>query len=304
MKMKPVEIKNETKYWLIRPGVESKFFEDFYNDGCVAIGWDKIGKIDEGGQLFSLENLKKLVEEKYKDILPDKEKDANRKIGDIASKIYKFTYKVQNGDIIITPGEDDVLIGRIEGDVEIENGKYVATTDDNDENDIGSLNKIRRVTWIKKINKNKLEPNIRLELRVVHAISEISNAQVVTEINRTLFDCFTYKNEGHSIYKIKNIEGMDFERYAKFISCIYSIYSSIKTDSSKLYIKANFNSPGPVELIGDTPLVKTISQIMFLAFKDTDTSDYGDNHEIVKAIKESNMGENYDDIDFPSWGCV
>ena len=306
MKTKPIEIEQNTKYWLVRPGVNSTFFDEFYNDGCIAMGWDRIGKIDEEGHFCTIDELKNLVANRYSDLLAEKDslKECKRKISDIASKIYKFTYDVQEGDIVITPGENAVLIGRVVGGVEIVTDKYIPEIETDEEKYIGQLNKTRRVEWIKKINKNKLEPNIKLELRVVHGISRISNKQVITEINRTIYNYFTYNNEGHSIYTIKNEEAIDFEKYAKFIACINDIYSNVKTENSKLYIKANINSPGPIELIGQVQIVEKITNIMYCVFKVSDNRIPTDEQELVAEMRQRYEGITYDDYDFPCGGCI
>ncbi len=306
MKAKPIEIQQETKYWLVRPGVNSLFFDEFYNDGCIAIGWDRIGKIDENGQVYSIDSLKNLVEEKYEDLLSKKDslREYKRKISDIAFKIFRFTYDVKVGDIVITPGENSVLIGRVTSGVEIVTDRYIPETLSNEEQYIGQLNKMRKVEWIKKIDKSKLEPNIRLELRVIHGISCISNRQVITEINRTIYDYFTYNNEGHSVYTIKNEKAIDFEKYAKFIACINDIYLRTRTDKTQLYIKANINSPGPIELIGKMDIVEKITTIMYCVFKASDEQIPTENIEIVRELKQQYEGMNYDDYDFPCGGCV
>ena len=58
MKMFASEIKKDTGYWLVRPGINAKCYEDFYRDSCVAIGWVRIGKIDVENHLMSLDELK------------------------------------------------------------------------------------------------------------------------------------------------------------------------------------------------------------------------------------------------------
>lgn len=308
MKMQATEIKRDTCYWLVRPGINAKCYDDFYKDSCVAIGWDRIGKIDLENHMTSLDELKYLVETKYQDLLSKKTSDREykRKISDIATKIYRFTYEVKEGDIIITPGEDSVLIGRIVGEVEIVKGKYMSKPESSEEEYIGELNKARKVIWLKRIDKTKLEPNIKLELRVVHGLSLISNEQVITEINRTIYSFYTYNNVGHSIYKIKNEDAIDFERYAKFISCVYDIYSRIKTENDNLYIKANINSPGPIELFGDFRVIESITTIMHIIFKSTDEHREREIHNrvMIEDLQQKYAGLNYDDYEFPSGGQI
>lgn len=306
--MQAVEIKSNTRYWFVRPGINGKFYQNFYEDGCIAIGWDRIGSIYDSKNIMSIDDVKNMVEEKYIDLLQKKKstKEYRRKISEIATKIYRFTYEVKEGDIVITPGEDSILIGRVSGEVEIISDKYKNEEESIEEGYIGALNKVRKVKWIKKIDKLNLEPNIKLELRVIHGLSEINNSQVITEINRTLYSYYVYKNVGHSIYKIKSQKDVDFEKYAKFISCINDIYSEIKTDTDKLYIKANINSPGPIELFGNTKVVNKITTIMQIVFKTevVTNENAGDNCKMIEKLKEKYIGTNYDDYEFPSGGQV
>lgn len=308
MNMQAVEIKSNTRYWFVRPGISGKFYQNFYEDGCIAIGWDRIESVYDNEKLMSIDDVKNMVEEKYIDLLQKKKstKEYKRKISEIATKIYRFTYEMKEGDIVITPGEDSILIGSVSGEVEIISDKYKNEEESTEESYIGALNKIRKVKWIKKIDKLNLEPNIKLELRVIHGLSEINNSQVITEINRTLFSYYVYKNVGHSIYKIRSQKDIDFEKYAKFISCIYDIYSEIKTDTDKLYIKANINSPGPIELFGNTKIVNKITTMMQLIFKTeiVTKESVSCDCKMVEELKEKYKGINYDDYEFPCGGQV
>lgn len=302
------EIQRDTKYWLIRPGVGAKCFEDFSRDSCIAIGWDKIKNIESGEDIVSLDGLKELVRVKYQEMLLGRnEKSINRKVGDIASKIYKFTYEIKKDDIIITPGDDEVLIGKVVSDVEIVNGLYNTDPTSKEEEMIGELNKVRKVVWLDKIKRDKLEPNIKLELRVVHGISQISNEQVITEINRTIYSMYEYNNVGHSIYRIKNEEAIDFEKYAKFITGIKEIYSICKeNENEKLFIKTNIQSPGPIELIGSMVVIERITLLSRYIFK-KEKIDEGvlmPYKEKIESLKKQYDDENYDDYDFPCGGTV
>lgn len=53
-------ISPEVKYWLVRPGINGLCFDSFKRDSVIAIGWDRIGKIDENEALMSIES-KRLI---------------------------------------------------------------------------------------------------------------------------------------------------------------------------------------------------------------------------------------------------
>ena len=301
------EIQRDTKYWLIRPGVGAKCFEDFYRDNCIAIGWNKIGDISDGTNIISLDSLKEVVRYRYGQMLSNSSKSVNRKVGDIASKIYRFTYEVKENDIIITPGDEEVLIGKVIGEVEIVNGLYNTKPTSKDEELIGELNKVRKVVWLDRIKREKLEPNIKLELRVVHGISLISNEQVITEINRTIYSLYEYNNVGHSIYRIKNEEEIEFEKYAKFIQGIKEIYSLCRdNEEERLYIKSNIQSPGPIELIGTMDTIVKITAISKYIFKkeEIDPHVLMPYKEKADQLRSQFDEEDFEDYDFPCGGII
>lgn len=304
-------IEKSTKYWVIRSGIEAKCFEEFAFDSCVALGWDKIGMALLNENCISIDYIKELVGREYGEIFSSSknEKSVNRKIGDIASKLYKFVYEVKVGDIILTPGENEVLIGKITGETEIIQGKYNVRPESESEKLIGQLNKVRSVKWIKRIEKDKLEPNIKLCLRVVHGISQITHEQVITEINRTLYSLYEYGNLSHSVYRIRNQKEVDFEKYAIFIACVKDVYDVFREeDNERLVIKTNIQSPGPIELIGETELISKITRAVRYILKNdsSEIHELGNKSEKVRRLKEteySNIGNlDYEDYDFPMSG--
>lgn len=305
------KIERSTKFWIIRSGIEAKCFESFYTDKCVALGWDKIGSVLLSDKIISLDSIKSLVSKEYGVILNkgQKEEKINRKIGDIASKIYRFAYEVQIGDIILTPSDKDVLIGRIAGEVTIVSGKYNTDPQNVEEKLIGQLNKVRRVEWLERIERDKLEPNIRLALRVVHGISQITQEQVICEINRTIYSLYEYGEATHSVYRIRNQQEIDFKKYAVFIECIKDVYDILcEKQEEKLVIKTNVQSPGPVELIGKYGIISDIVIAVRYLLKNEDVGidKLGTSAERIKELKESSYknitDDEYIDYVFPVSG--
>lgn len=296
----------EVKYWLVRPGINGLCFDSFKKDSVIAIGWDRIGKIDENESLVSLENVRHLVSQQYSDLLSKKEtqREYRRKVSDIASKIYRFTYELKKGDYVICPGDESVLIGMVCGDVRIVNGKYNSSNEIDDEY-IGELNKVRDVKWIKEINKHRLEPNIKLELRVVHGLSQVNNEQVITEINRSIYSLYSYNNKTHSVFRIKNEEEIDFFKYANFIACVNSVYKNVNNENEQLFIKTNINSPGPIEFIGKTQrIVFRCTRIVDIVLNNKSIPDDLQGERWIEDMQKEYSGYNYDDYEFPSGGQV
>lgn len=303
-------IEDNIQYWIVRSGVEGTYFDRFYYDNSIALGWDKIECIDYVKKLESVEPLKKLVEEKYIDELLNSnidKKNVKRKISDISNKIYRFINEIKIGDIIVTPGKYEILIGEVVGDAVLIKNRYNDIFNLESEK-IGELNKVRKVKWIKRINRNDIEPNLKLILRVNHGIAHINNDQVITEINRSLYNFYITGNNGHTVYRIKSTKEINFSKYAFFIKNINEVYELIKDDfkEQQLTIKTNVQSPGPVELIGNCKMVKTILAAVTFALKNdsNDLKELPDNqrNKINKYIENNPNEYDYDDYEFPSIG--
>lgn len=311
MKIKEIPvISNETNYWVVRPGVEGKYFEEFYYDNSIALGWDKIKCIEHVKKLKSVDPLKTIVKQEYSEELINSksgEKGVNKKVSDIANKIYKFINEIKIGDIIVTPGSNEVLIGEVIGETFLVENKYNKVFNVASEK-IGELNKVRNVKWIKRINRNEIEPNLKLIIRASHGIYHINNDQVITEINRSLYNFYVSNENGHTIYRIKSTDEINFSKYANFIMHINGIYEILKDDfeDNKMTIKTNVQSPGPIEIIGDSLLVKSVLAAANLIFKNNNdglTNLKPEQRKKINEYKQNNPNHyDYDDYDFPGMG--
>lgn len=298
----------EIQYWIIRSGIENAFFEEFYQHNCIAVGWDRINEIEKiKDPYYDIQTLKLIVKLRYPELkkFTRSESSYSRKISDIARKIYRFINEVNIGDIIVTPGRDEILIGEIIGEPYLVSGY---SKDINELELIGSLNKARDVRWIKRIRREELEPNFRAVLGVYHGIANIKNQQVITEINRSIYSFYKQGDRGHSIFRIKEETEVDFEKYAYFIKVTSELYDKFSPQygNQKMTIKTNVQSPGPIELIGDFGLISTMVLALRVFFKnDNKALDEmePDSKKIMEEYKEDNeLEHDYDDYDFPSHG--
>ncbi len=302
-------IENETKYWLVRSGVESKYFDEFSMNNQIALGWDLISNIDIFKNNLNSDRIRSVVKSYYTDFLlklsDDKKTNISRRITDITNKIWRFVNELKVGDIIVTPGSDEVLIGEVLSEAYVVHGYYNKKYNSLDDTIVGELNKVRDVKWIKRIKRDNLEPNIKLNINVNHGISLISNSQVITEINRSIYNFYIADEDAHSIIMVKNQNEIDFGEYARFIGHTYSIYNIIKdvNQSEKLTIKTNIQSPGPIEFIGALTLVSmlTISLVALLKNKSYLLNQLSpEKQRQLKEYKELNIiEEELEDYDFP-----
>lgn len=306
------EVDKSKKYWLIRAGVESNYSSDFEINSFIALGWDRI---DTKNITKNKDNFRALVENLYPEINEQKDektgKNSKRKITDISRKIFTFYNELQIGDIVITPTSDNsVLIGEITGDVEIIESGIFPINNEKDKfgNLIGSLNKKRRIKWMRKINRVSLEANLKNHIRTYSGISHIKDEQVITEINRELYSVYIKGDKTHAIFYARETGDIDGYKYAVFIekmTKLIKIVENTSGDKINFSIKSNIQSPGPLELIFPNGITNCIINGMnYILKKQSDAIDNIENPEIKEKIKElaKDVDCSYDDYEFPCSG--
>ena len=90
---------NEQLYWLYSPGENAQNWEEFYNDGIMAIGWDKIGDIR---QYTNRKQIQKALVDKYG--------GEGSKKNDVSAND-DFLNKMKVGDVVIVKKGRTELLG-------------------------------------------------------------------------------------------------------------------------------------------------------------------------------------------------
>lgn len=236
----------DTNYWFVRTnGGEN--FESFYFGNYIAIGWDKLNNLSALTECPH-DLLKKQIEENYPN---------DTKPGNTASQIMRFVVEMKPGDYVLIPGAncDRIAFGKITSDAYI----YQPTDQDKMDAMFGesevSFLKRRNVEWITSapFERSEIDP---LLIPIIYSYGTIVDANPYsTFINRTLYDLYYYKGQLHSVFNITRSSNIPAFEFNNFISNIfdamdeYSEISGFEVDKKELYIKAAFNSPGPVEII-------------------------------------------------------
>lgn len=128
------DVKN-IRYWLISPGTGAKFWDEFYENGEMGIGFDGTGDLN---QYSSKEELKIKFQEMY---------DDNSSHRNNVHACWQFVHDIQIGDVVFAKNGMTEIIGK--GIVE---GDYIYDTNK-------PYHKIRKVKWTDKGNwesKDKL----------------------------------------------------------------------------------------------------------------------------------------------------
>lgn len=116
-----------THYWLYAPGDGATYWDEFYNDGIIAIGWDEIGDLST----YSNKNeIKKAMREKY---------DPTKSHKNSAHATWQFANEMKIGDVIFAKKGMNSIVGRgiVESDYEFDPSRPY-------------FNNIRKVNWTDK----------------------------------------------------------------------------------------------------------------------------------------------------------
>ncbi|WP_427339449.1 restriction endonuclease [Caloranaerobacter sp. DY30410] len=254
-----IKVINENrKYWLIRTK-SGKYFDEFYFENFIAIGWNKICDLElikQGGDELKREVIKCYPEEK--------------RPGYVANQIIRFVKEIKKGDIVLVPNKDSkyIAFGEILDDSiymeEIINDELLETMDESDIeeylNDEGIEEepcpyvKRRKVKWLKTINSDKLDPYL---YRVLHSHNTISDANKYAHfIDRSLHSIFIKGDKAHVIYEVnekKEIPAIDIINFINRVISIVSDFNNITNSNlnkEDIDLKINVQSPGPIEFSG------------------------------------------------------
>lgn len=313
-------INPDRKYWLVRTK-GGKFFEDFYFQGYIAIGWNNtnIDIADTRDKKEIINDMKNQVYEFYKE-----EKVPGRP----ASQIYKFIKEMKKGDIVIVPNadskyiafgeltEDNMYIENIDSeDIDIDtlekallyNGDETYITESLAE--VGCpFSKRRKVRWIREMDRNKLDSSLYALLNSHGTISEAN--KYAYSIDRELSSFYIKGEKAHLVYKVTTeedvpaIDLLDFVyKNLEFID-IYNELFDKNISKKDVIMKLNVQSPGPIDLQGAIALIGVIATFgVFLVggnakFKkdnegnvEAEIGSKGLLQQIIELIDKKNLGE-------------
>lgn len=121
--------KNEIRYWIYSPGEQASKWEEFYNDGIMALGWDELGDLSNYKDRSAIQQ----------ELIAVYESDTNQ--NNNAGANYDFLNTVKVGDIIIVKKGRQELLGY----GEVESDYYF-------DDDRGDFKHCRKVKWKSKGN--------------------------------------------------------------------------------------------------------------------------------------------------------
>lgn len=145
MKKKPM--------WMVRAGEGAKWIDDFSEQDIVAIGWQKLGKIDVGESREAISAR----------AATERPNASRSKIASSAGQIYRFLNEIRKGDDVLSydPSRRVYLAGTIEGDPE-----YKPEV-------LEELPRIRAVCWSGEVPRDKLSVPTRNSLGAISTLFQV-----------------------------------------------------------------------------------------------------------------------------------
>ena len=92
--------KSDIRYWIYTPGEQARFWNDFYNEGIMGIGWDEVGDLSDYN---SKGDIKTAIQELSQD-------DKSHKNDTHA--LWEFANKISIGDVVIVKKGYSLVLGR------------------------------------------------------------------------------------------------------------------------------------------------------------------------------------------------
>ena len=90
----------ETHYWIYAPGRNAEKWEEFYNEGVMAIGWSGIGDIT---RYSNMEEVAEAVRSTY---------NKTGTVKNIRLALWEFTHKLKPGDVVFVKRGQHEIVGR------------------------------------------------------------------------------------------------------------------------------------------------------------------------------------------------
>lgn len=260
-------IPTERRYWLVRTK-SGVFFNDFYLNDYIAIGWDEISDISLMNESKRDSLVEKIKIEYDKSKNTDEEDNEVKKTGNyglIATQLIRFTSEIKKGDIVIIPSQksNNVAFGEV---LEDEIYKENINLDDIEDTQC-PYTKRRKVRWIKRQNKGEIDIYLYKLLNSHHTITDA--CEYANIIERTLNSIYIKDEVAHFTMRVGQENNIKIKELSRLINNNIAIIDEFNTITNSdlnvddVDIKINLHSPGPVEIHGVISAVLVISMITF-----------------------------------------
>ncbi|KAA1175872.1 restriction endonuclease [Marinobacter salinexigens] len=153
--------------WMIRAGNGGRYFDEFKDSGCVAIGWNNLGDLRH---YSSPETLREAYIHHFGNAKPGR-------TGNAIAMIRKFRDDIKQGDWLITYSQEhrEYLVGEDLGQYEFRSEQEL----------VGEFANIRKVNWLGRVSRDQLTQSARNSLGSVLTLFSLS-PEVIKELEDRL----------------------------------------------------------------------------------------------------------------------
>ncbi|MDK2816210.1 MAG: restriction system protein [Moorella sp. (in: firmicutes)] len=237
-------------YWLIRTE-GGKYYEEFVAEGFVAIGWNEVADLNEIKRAREDITVKERILETIKKLRdPDNPEQTISRPGLVFNQIDRFINDIKPGDVVLIPSKDSLLVdfGIVQSEAYIEKVNL-----DELEEERCPFIKRRRIKWVLRENRHRLDPYLFQLLNSHYAVSRAH--YYAPYIDRTLNSFFVKGNQGHLVIRVRKKEKIYAHQLIHLINLLLSLVdlyneaTKSTIDKNDIEIKINVQSPGPIEFI-------------------------------------------------------
>ena len=263
---KDVNLKPERDYWMVRTS-NGDHYEPFLRRGVVALQIPYItneyiaGLRNNNADNVAFQSiqahLKGFMENSKHPLNSDaKELSSSVTLSTRASQIFHFCLKMKAGDMVLIPdrGASHISIGIILDD-------YPVVYED-----ITHIYPIvRRVRWVNRMPKNRLEPGLYRALGAHQALAKISKYSEYLE--RNYGSCFMIGDACHYVLAI-NSERVSADQFFGMGSTLMRTLKKLSeqydlgVNTQDIHLSMNLNSPGKVDFIANKTIALLIMALL------------------------------------------
>jgi len=200
------------RYWLYSPGENAKYWDEFYESGIMAIGWEHMGDLTEYPDKASLGEALSKTEGKPVSSL----------LADIAA-LHSFTHLIKEGDVVYAKSGSNKIVGR----------GLVSSTYYYD-NSRPNYKHVRKVEWQARGDWELPEGEQQLPLKtlteitknehLVYVLSELTNGKNDNpqknywwlDANPKIWNPVDFPDNGTQAYTTHNEKGKKKKKYSYF----------------------------------------------------------------------------------------
>ncbi|WP_282022581.1 restriction endonuclease [Priestia flexa] len=236
-----VQIDENRSYWLVRTQ-SGEFYNEFYFDNFIAIGWDEFNDIKRFSDVEK-SILMKEIEKQYPD---------NKQPGLIYNQINRFLFEMNPGDVVMIPSVNST---HISFGIIISHPEVIEISETDVEEGACPFAKRRSIKWLKTVKRSELDPYLYKMMQSHHTLNNANDYADV--IDRTLHS-FYYKNgNAHLVLDVKQQEDIAALDLVNGINNILDVVPYIENpfnpdeDFKKedIDLKLRVQSPGVMEFI-------------------------------------------------------